>query len=1229
MDLRMNGPVRLVTLLAATFLFWAGGAQSQQTYKEDFTNAATQLSWFATGGTCLTAGTLAAAPVNPPGNIIGCTANLSAYYKLQPDQDKALVGGSNGTFPDPVGKGALRFTNGYPYGHFERGSLVSGFTFPTAQGISISFNTVTYLGDSGGNGKDGADGISFFLMDACVPIPGATPPAGCDSNVYGSTGYNPVGATGGSLGYSCSDRNAVFNGLPGAFLGLGIDEFGNFLNGTANTLGDTNGVRNSSFPADNTADGGYYDPGRIGLRGAGNVNWQYLNYKYNSDPGSGTSNTPYYPACASSKDVYDPSKDLCESCTNGGKYSVTTHSCSSGSIQDKASLTAQEIYNTCSTGYLYNFNNSSSPHKTTQQIADYAAIDKGWTNTATIGGPIAAEGATTRGKATPIVYNLQITPDNKLSFQLSYNGGAYQNILTNTDFSAASSTIPQNLRFGFTGATGGDTNVHELLCFQAAPNNLSASGAGNNNFQNPQLIPGSQLFLGSYFPTQAWAGSVTAQTIGFDPTSGSVKVAPLPNWDASCVLTQAATCASGAPNTVFETAANRQILTYNSGNAYAFKYNSLPTALKNALDGDDSPAGSGVRVSYLRGDRTNEIPKGLKLFRTRTSVLGDVIDSTPTLVGPPNTYPSDVTWVDLLSPTTVQKEQASGAQTYAAFQSAWQTRANVVYVGANDGMLHGFRAGAFDSNNDFTTTTTPNDGYEVLAYVPGVVAQAIHNTASPNLDPSSTHYTHAYFVDATVATGDVFYGNSWHTWLVGGLGAGAAPGIYALEVTDPGKFKDTNTTTVLGEWTPGSISGGCRNSSNCGDSMGSISGVPQIRRLHDGKWGVIFGNGVGSASGDAGIFIMLIDQNNGSSSFLYLSSGMSGTKNAKPDGIVAASPADLDGDHIVDYVYAGDIQGNVWRFDLTSSDESKWSKSQYSPLFREPNSLPITTKVTVSTLRQIDTRLGLNIPAVTRRAERVVINFATGRMIPQTPTAPTQYAAGPHTIYGIWDADMSGWNANKNTNQPVVSFAANTPVPTITSTANLQGQTIKTTAANGTTPAFRTVSTNTVCWPPDPPGTPNDNPLDTPANCTPVNQMGWFLTLPGAGGTDPTLDEQVIFDPIISPDGEFLVNTFIAANTSPLLCQIQTPTGFTMALNPGTGAGSPLPFFVIVNGQINADGVQLNGTGVPLLVQSGQSADMNAEYLVTQTSSGQAAPPVRTNTHTVVTGERLNWIERR
>ncbi len=146
---------------------------------------------------------------------------------------------------DPVGQGALRFTNWYT----QAGSIISsGTPFPTGSGLQVVFKTISYHGDSGGAGGDGADGMGFFLMD------GAYAP------------YD-TGAFGGSLGYTCSNVNndanhradgtpRQYDGLAHAYLGLGIDEYGNFLN-----------------HGDNTASGSGYLPGRIGLRGAGSIAW--------------------------------------------------------------------------------------------------------------------------------------------------------------------------------------------------------------------------------------------------------------------------------------------------------------------------------------------------------------------------------------------------------------------------------------------------------------------------------------------------------------------------------------------------------------------------------------------------------------------------------------------------------------------------------------------------------------------------------------------------------------------------------------------------------------------------------------------------------------------------------------------------------------------------------------------------------------------------------------------
>ena len=300
------------TLIVAMAVSFASLSHAQSIVSEDFTGTGTNSQWFFFNGACLTAGT--ATSLTSPGYVPGCVTVMGSYYG-QPNLntgsvDAALVGGEKGYLgstsapatvpagsipvivPDDNGQGALRFTNGFPYGHQQRGAIVSDYTFPTTQGVQISFKTVAYLGDSGGNDgyHDGADGISFYLVDGCMPINGGPAPSGCSSSaIYGSGQTFPaIGATGGSLAYSCSNNNSPFDGLVGAYIGLGIDEFGNFLNGTNNTLNETGSI---SFGDDNTASGGLYQPGRIGLRGAGSVSWQALTTAY----GTLSSNGPYYP----------------------------------------------------------------------------------------------------------------------------------------------------------------------------------------------------------------------------------------------------------------------------------------------------------------------------------------------------------------------------------------------------------------------------------------------------------------------------------------------------------------------------------------------------------------------------------------------------------------------------------------------------------------------------------------------------------------------------------------------------------------------------------------------------------------------------------------------------------------------------------------------------------------------------------------------------------------------
>ena len=262
----------------------ASESRAQITFSEDFTGGTTNNSWYFFNGACLTAGTSTA--TTSPGTIPACTSVLLSYYVHAANADPYLVGGNSGylgssTPPgspatqvgDPLGSGALRFTNGsvnsgttHSYGHNERGAILSATTFPTGSGSQVTFKTITYHGDSGGAGADGADGISFFLQD------GGQAPG--------------LGSFGGSLAYSCSNSNTPHDGLVDGYIGLGIDEYGNFLNGT-NLNPDYTGT--NAATGDNTAYGYGYKPDRIGLRGAGNVTWPSLSAAYGANPNNSAS----------------------------------------------------------------------------------------------------------------------------------------------------------------------------------------------------------------------------------------------------------------------------------------------------------------------------------------------------------------------------------------------------------------------------------------------------------------------------------------------------------------------------------------------------------------------------------------------------------------------------------------------------------------------------------------------------------------------------------------------------------------------------------------------------------------------------------------------------------------------------------------------------------------------------------------------------------------------------
>lgn len=1116
-------------------------------YVEDFTGTSTQNSWYYFNGACLTAGTGAGTgtassngTLGTPGQIPGCTSALNSYYKLQNDKDPKLTGGYNGTFPDPSGNGALRFTNGYPYGHNENGAIVSATTFDAAQGVQITFKTVTYLGDSGGAGKDGADGMSFFLLDASQPY-----------DVPGNSIWNGLGSWGGSLGYTCSNVNPPYTGIVSGYVAVGIDEYGNFLNGVT----VPSGWAGPAPTGDNTVLGYGYQPGRIGMRGAGNISWSYLNYAYPT----------YYPSTLSTAN------------------------------QQAA------VKNTCKTGTIWDYSGVAKDTKVA--IPDYQPIPNAY-SVLSAANPIANESATTRAKATPIVYNIRITQDGLLSFKYSYNGGAYQQIIKNQNITASNGPLPSLLQFGFAGSSGGSTNVHEILCFKATPVDSSATSAATDQTQVGRVQTSSQAYF-AFYDANNWTGRLTAYGLGIS-SGGQVTLNALANWDAECNLTgvlASGTClTTGVAGPIArQDPTTRTMLTWNGLSTAAnpgsaginFEWGSLTAAEQAQLDSGDTAPINSNRLLYLRGARDREVnPAGVGLFRAREGVLADIVDSSPTWVGPPNA-PYAAGWKDRLYPSASMPEN-SAVQNYLTFQTGYQNRLNIIYVGANDGFLHGFRTGSEDVNgNLIDNATTPNDGQEVLAYMPGAVLNSIHNSSNTALDFASTQYAHNFFVDGTPGAGDLFYAGKWHTWLVGGLGAGGSA-IYALDVTNPtalGGEAGTASTMVIGEWSSATIS--CVSNGGCGSSLGNTYGTPLIRRFHNGSWGAVFGNGYGSTTGDAGIFVMLVDQGTGTVSFYYLSAGATGS-----NGISHIAAADLDGDHIADYVYGGDLKGNLWRFDLTSSDPTKWAVSA-GPLFTTPGGQPITTQPVLA---------GAPVSGSSSQPS-LIVGFGTGQRTQFTTTTATSYVSGTQAIYAVWDWNMSDWNTKSAAQYTSMTIAqaggaTGAKAPYTLGVSNLQTESFSYNSSSGIVDASNTAITWEQC---------------STTGCT-AGKFGWYANLNATNGATNTsgaaLTEQIVSNPILF-QGAFIVNSTIPANNSILSCASPTDTGITYVISMVTGGsfvttgsnGSKSLSSAFVNyHDTNMIGLQTNETGTLSVITTQMGTTNLLGQLIAPPTLGSGAP---------------------
>ncbi|QET06012.1 MULTISPECIES: pilus assembly protein [Cupriavidus] len=1071
----------------------AAGASSVQFIDDDLTGKASRYDWIPLAGACLTAG-------DGTGAIPACQGH--DYYR-----GKQQVGGTSGRLPDSPGAGALRLTNGDyrsrgSNGDGQRGAVLSKFTFPNHDGIELAFTTVTYGGD--GHDRTGADGISFFLAD------GSLPPS--------------IGAPGGALGYSCGNGSSENDGVAGAYLGIGIDEYGNFSNSRETT---------------NTGVG--RRPNHIVVRGAGDTNWAGLVRQF--------------------PQTYSLAND-------GLRSSQVRDACKTGKAGDSG-RTALSNY----------------PLLKSVSLPSVMANQQG------VAMP-------TRGNAQPITYSLRLSQHGSLSLHYSYNGGIAKPLFEDYDIASKNGTPPATLRFGFAASTGQGSNVHEITCFKARPATRSETSAAQGTDPARRTDGGPQFYFTAH-DERYWTGALTAYGVTARQ-DGRIQLEERPRWDASCRLT------GGKCDGVVGTAAgvvpgDRTVLTWNGAQGVPFRWHSLSDAQRAALGPVNAGEASGERaLDYLRGSRQDEIGRAAGgTLRKRQGLLGDISHSSPSWVGAPGAS-YDGPWWDRRH-ASEQAGEPDGS--YAAFKARHAQRQHMVYVGANDGLLHGFRAGGGQP--------IQNDGVEALAYMPSPVVDVVR-ARTESYDLTSPQYAHNLFVDATPASGDLYYAGAWHTWLVGGLGGGARVDgpiaddttstsgmIYALDVTDPSTFREGNAAAVvLGEWSSSRLNAdGICNVTQCGGHLGMVHGKPLIRRLHNGKWAVLFGNGYNSAHGSAGLFVMIVDPGKGAgaATFHYLDTGhgraQDPLKLQRRNGIVEVTAADFDEDHITDFVYAGDLFGNVWRFDLTDSDPGKW-RVRAAPLYATGGQ-PISTSI-----------LAAATPASGSKP-RVMLIFGTGRRYEQTLSAGSAYSPGQHGMHGVWDGDLDSWNTGIH---PAFQYASRSMSGTLTA-ADLQVQTISRLATVPGAPELRAVSTEQVCWKAD-------------GACR-VARSGWRLELTAT-------DEQILHDPTMV-GSMVLFNTRIppaSGSTGQLSCTRPEAIGYSMAVRLDSGGASARSFFDVpelgATPAITVSGISLDGAGTPT------TFTMNGKtYMVQQTEKGvgklnEIHPDLGERK-----GRRINWARLR
>jgi type IV pilus assembly protein PilY1 len=693
--------------------------------------------------------------------------------------------------------------------------------------------------------------------------------------------------------------------------------------------------------------------------------------------------------------------------------------------------------------------------------------------------------------------------------------------------------------------------LDEIFATVASEANSIAGGA----ISTTRITAAGGLVYQAQFDPADWSGDVIAYPVALNASANALNI----DGAASSPWRNAASQPVGASGKLDDMAAADRNIYVGSNTTDAtpvfessvFTWAAAASSVKTALYNSATEAASvgEDRLNFLRGDRTNEAGNSGGTFRKRSSKLGDIVNSGIAYVAAPTQRISD--------------------DSYASFRTANLNRTKTLYVGANDGMLHAFNA---------------ETGAELFAYIPSFVV--------PNLKAlTSTTYAHQSYVDGTPVAAEANLGTSssadWRTVLVSGAGGGGQ-GVFALDVTNPTAFNSGNgNSKILWEFTD-----------KHDVDMGNVIGRPQIVKINvdagsatpNYQYFAVVASGVNSqaadgnasTTGEPALFFLRL--NKAKNAAWALGTNYYKVKLPVNDTSIASGIANFvtrtGFANELSFIYAGDLQGNLWKLDFRTASASTWDLNALSFYKNGSTAIPmfVAKDGTVAQNRQPITME----PTLTFGPNRsIIVSFGTGQYL---SVADNSGPFKAQSVYALYD------------NNSNVADTSSSPAAAIAGRGRLQA---------GTTTAS-TIEVGVFVW-----GRPT-------SDASAASRSGWYFDFYNSATTNAsagTGERQISGSEVLA--GKMIFGTVIPALNS---CDNGTGNLYIVDLQSGDGTATVSTVGILGEPFV----ATLGSSAITVSNSTGVRKETARNQIITQGSGGLGTQPSVSTSQTV---GRISWRE--